>query len=143
MPRGRCRPGHGRRHLRPAQARPDVRATRRAVGRGAGLALLAAEVAAYYLIPRLYHPHAARRGQGRRPGGSLPRQPRHPANRPVAALYAHTVVIRLAAIEDCWVQFTTVGGGYRLQSYVADGTSKAWSFPTPWPCGWVIAASCA
>jgi Domain of unknown function (DUF4115) len=38
------------------------------------------------------------------------------------------VVIRLMAIEDCWVEFTTPGGGYLFQSCVVGGTSKDWSF---------------
>lgn len=35
----------------------------------------------------------------------------------VSAPYAHEVVIRLTAIEDCWVEFTTPGG-YLFQSHV-------------------------
>ncbi len=43
------------------------------------------------------------------------------------------MAVRLVAIEDCWVEFTTPGGrylfqSYLFQSYVAGGTSKAWSF---------------
>ncbi len=46
-------------------------------------------------------------------------------------LYAHEVVIRLTAIEDCWVEFTTPGGVYLSQSYVVAGTSKTWTFGYP------------
>jgi len=41
-----------------------------------------------------------------------------------ASPYAHRIVIHLAAAEDCWVEFTTPGGGYLSQSIVAGGTSK-------------------
>jgi cytoskeletal protein RodZ len=54
----------------------------------------------------------------------------HPAAKPtpVVAPYAHSVVVQLAAIEDCWVEFTTPGGGYLFQDYVAGGTSQTWTF---------------
>jgi uncharacterized protein DUF4115 len=38
------------------------------------------------------------------------------------------VVIRLAVVEDCWVEFTTPGGRYLSQSIVAGGTSQRWVF---------------
>jgi cytoskeletal protein RodZ len=47
---------------------------------------------------------------------------------PSSAPSAHEVVIRLAATEDCWVEFTTASGGYLLQSYVSAGTSRRWTF---------------
>ncbi|HEY1345376.1 MAG TPA: RodZ domain-containing protein [Streptosporangiaceae bacterium] len=40
----------------------------------------------------------------------------------------HTVVIRLTAIEDCWVEFTTPAGGYLSQDYVTGGSSMTWTF---------------
>lgn len=46
----------------------------------------------------------------------------------VAYPYAREVVIHLTAIQDCWVEFTTPGGGYLFQSYVVGGTSKTWTF---------------
>lgn len=45
-----------------------------------------------------------------------------------ASRYAHEVVIRLAAGQDCWVEFTTLGGRYPSQSIIAGGTSKRWVF---------------
>jgi cytoskeletal protein RodZ len=40
----------------------------------------------------------------------------------------HTVVIRLTAIEDCWVEFTKPSGQYLSQDYVVGGSSKTWTF---------------
>jgi cytoskeletal protein RodZ len=40
----------------------------------------------------------------------------------------HTVVIRLTAIEDCWVGFTTPAGAYLSQDYVVGGSTKTWTF---------------
>jgi hypothetical protein len=98
-----------------------------------GLALVAAVGFLAYLYacgsPR---PPAARPAAGTGPAvhhharasSPLPAAAVNPASGP----YAHTVVIRLAAIQDCWVEFTNPGGGYLFQSYVVGGTSKAWSF---------------
>ena len=41
---------------------------------------------------------------------------------------SHTVVVRLTAIEDCWVEFTTPGGVYLSQDYVVGGSTKTWTF---------------
>jgi hypothetical protein len=38
------------------------------------------------------------------------------------------VVIRLTAIEDCWVQFTRPNGAYLSQAYVYAGSTKTWTF---------------
>jgi Domain of unknown function (DUF4115) len=38
------------------------------------------------------------------------------------------VVIRLTAIADCWVEFTTSTGPYLSQAYVVGGTTKTWIF---------------
>lgn len=51
-----------------------------------------------------------------------------PTPNPSSAPSAHLVVVKLRAIEDCWVEFTTASGGYLFQSYVAAGTSKEWTF---------------
>ena len=48
--------------------------------------------------------------------------------RPSSAPTAYEVVVRLTAIEDCWVEFTTASGGYLLQAYVSAGTSRRWTF---------------
>jgi cytoskeletal protein RodZ len=41
---------------------------------------------------------------------------------------SHDVVIRLTAIEDCWVEFTSSGGQYLSQAYVVGGSTKTWTF---------------
>jgi cytoskeletal protein RodZ len=98
-----------------------------------GLAVLAAAgVVAYQVAPGLHHPHAARPA-----ARAVPAVHRHASHvshaKPPApvAPYARTVVIDLTAIEDCWVEFTTAGGGYLFQSYVVGGTSKTWTFSYP------------
>jgi hypothetical protein len=59
--------------------------------------------------------------------------PGHPSAAPTAAAqpYAHEVVIRLTAVEDCWVEFTTPAGGYVTEAYVVAGASKSWTFGYP------------
>ena len=47
---------------------------------------------------------------------------------PTPTHVSHTVVIRLTAIEDCWVEFTTPAGGYLSQDYVVGGSTKTWTF---------------
>ena len=47
---------------------------------------------------------------------------------PTPTHVSHTVVIRLTAIEDCWVEFTTPAGGYLSQDYVTGGSSMTWKF---------------
>jgi hypothetical protein len=37
-------------------------------------------------------------------------------------------VIKLTAIEDCWVGFTKPNGTYLSQDYVVGGTTKTWTF---------------
>jgi cytoskeletal protein RodZ len=49
-----------------------------------------------------------------------------PSTAPTPA--SRTVVIRLTAIEDCWVEFTTSGGQYLSQAYVVGGSTKTWTF---------------
>jgi cytoskeletal protein RodZ len=53
--------------------------------------------------------------------------PPTPAASP-AAPHRHRVVIRLTAIQDCWVEFTKPDGTYLVQAYVSGGTSKTWTF---------------
>jgi hypothetical protein len=57
--------------------------------------------------------------------------PSAPAIRPVENPYAHEVVIHLAAVEDCWVEFTTPVGAYLSQTNVLAGESKSWTFRYP------------
>ena len=47
---------------------------------------------------------------------------------PTPTHVSHTVVIRLTAIEDCWVEFTTPDGAYLSQDYVTGGSSMTWTF---------------
>jgi cytoskeletal protein RodZ len=47
---------------------------------------------------------------------------------PTPTHVSHTVVIRLTAIEDCWVEFTTPAGTYLSQDYVVGGSSMTWTF---------------
>lgn len=47
---------------------------------------------------------------------------------PTPTHVSNTVVIRLTAIEDCWVGFTTPSGAYLSQDLVIGGSSKTWRF---------------
>jgi len=94
-----------------------------------GLALAAVLAVAGYRVLAGSH-HAP--GAPRAPVAGL-RQPTHhrtghTAPPLAASRYAHEVVIRLVAVQDCWVEFTTPGGRYLSQSIVAGGTSKRWVF---------------
>ena len=60
-------------------------------------------------------------------------RPVHASSTPSAtpsasATASPNVVISLAAIEDCWVEFTKPDGVFLLQAYVVGGTSKTWTF---------------
>ena len=100
-----------------------------------GLALvIVAGVAAYHVISSTRHAPGAAPAAAARTGAAAHRHAGHPRPHlapkpgPVAGPYAHSVVIQLAAIEDCWVEFTSPGGGYLFQAYVVGGTSKTWTF---------------
>ena len=95
-----------------------------------GLALAAAlSLAAYHAISGPRHPAALPTA---RPGPATHRHTGRataiPTGAPASAPYARTVVIRLTATGDCWIEFTTPGGRYLSQAYVTGGTSKTWSF---------------
>jgi len=78
-----------------------------------------------------YHFVSARHATGGAGGATagLHRALNHPRHgRPAPDPYAHEVVIQLAAIEDCWVEFTTPDGAELFQSYVVAGASKRWTF---------------
>jgi cytoskeletal protein RodZ len=103
-----------------------------------GLALvIVLGFAVYHLISGTRHAPpahpAAAVGAGSATHHGAKHATRHPSQKPASAVqpYAHEVVIRLTAIEDCWVEFTTPGGGYLSQSYVVAGTSKSWTFGYP------------
>src|SRR5262249_39576070 len=99
-----------------------------------GLALVAVlGLVAYYVIAGSHHssaaPAAARAGLHR----AIHRHPHRAAPARTASTraanrYARMVAIRLVAVEDCWVEFTTPVGGYLSQTVVAAGTSRTWIF---------------
>lgn len=100
-----------------------------------GLALVVViGVAAYQIISGTRHAPAANPAAAIGAGSATHHRAKHatlhPSLAPAGAVqpYAHEVVIRLTAIEDCWVEFTTPGGGFVSQSYVIAGTSKSWTF---------------
>ena len=92
---------------------------------------------AYYLISGARHAPPANPtaviGAGSAAHHRATHRTGHPSAAPTAAAqpYAREVVIRLAAIEDCWVEFTTPAGGYLTEAYVSAGTSKSWTFAYP------------
>jgi cytoskeletal protein RodZ len=47
---------------------------------------------------------------------------------PAAPAASQNVVISLAAIQDCWVEFTKPDGRFLSQAYVVGGSSKTWTF---------------
>jgi hypothetical protein len=90
------------------------------------LALVAgAGVASYHVIAGSRHAPGAPAVAAAGPY----RPARHRVMPPAAPRsHARTVVIRLRAIEDCWVEFTTLRGRYLSQSVVTGGTSRRWVF---------------
>jgi transcriptional regulator with XRE-family HTH domain len=56
---------------------------------------------------------------------SKPRAARSASPKPQAQT---GVVVQLAAIEDCWVEFTSPAGQFITQAYVVGGDSKTWTF---------------
>ena len=42
--------------------------------------------------------------------------------------HPRTVVIKLTALQDCWVEFTRPSGKYLSQAYIVGGSSKTWIF---------------
>lgn len=121
--------------VRPIEFRPR----RRRWPGVAALLLAAAAAAAYY---GLGTPHQAPRAAAR--AGTVshrslsPSAPAAAPSTPAAAAataapqpYAQLVAVRLAAVQDCWVEFTTPGGGYLQQAYLTAGTVKTWTFRHP------------
>jgi len=101
-----------------------------------GLALLAVTgVTAYHLLAASHHTTAIHAAAGSGPptashrhGHRTAAAPAPAATTPAPVPYAHTVAIRLRAVEDCWVEFTTPGGRYLFQTVVAGGTAHRWVF---------------
>ncbi len=96
------------------------------------LALAAAlGVAGYEVIPgMLHHGRAATAAAaGHHPAGPAAHRPPAPGATPVPGRHhAGMVTVRLTAIGDCWVEFTTPRGVYLTQVVVAGGTSRRWVF---------------
>jgi helix-turn-helix protein/uncharacterized protein DUF4115 len=120
-----------------APARPVRMHARRRVNWAAVLVLAlvaAVGLVAYHVIAAPRHAPGATTGAAAGLHRAVHRHPRQATPSPAAATspvlnpYAHKVAIRLEAIEDCSVEFTTPGGGYLFQSYVVAGTSKRWTF---------------
>lgn len=44
------------------------------------------------------------------------------------AVAGQQVVVKLTAIQDCWVEFTQPSGAYLTQAYISGGGSKTWQF---------------
>jgi transcriptional regulator with XRE-family HTH domain len=119
-------------------ARPVRIRARHRMHWGAVLALALAAVVvlvAYHLIAAARHAPGAHPAAGaglhragHQHGPRAAPAPAPAATTPARAAYAHIVVIRLTAIGDCWVGFTTPAGEYLSQAYVAAGTSKRWAF---------------
>ena len=66
-------------------------------------------------------------------GGHRPAQHHHAAASahspsPSAPAHPRTVVIKLTALQDCWVEFTRPSGRYLSQAYIVGGSSKTWTF---------------
>ncbi len=73
------------------------------------------------------HPAAAAHTGGR-PTAASAAHSSTPTPAPSPTQTSHTVVVRLTAIEDCWVEFTKPDGTYLSQAYVVGGSTKTWTF---------------
>ena len=51
-----------------------------------------------------------------------------PSPTPPAVHHSHWLVIRLTAIQDCWVGFTKPHGQPLFQAYVVSGSTRTWRF---------------
>ena len=51
-----------------------------------------------------------------------------PSATPASPTASQSVTISLAAIQDCWVEFTRPNGQFLSQAYVVGGNSKTWTF---------------
>jgi hypothetical protein len=86
--------------------------------------LIVLAVAAYLLVAgpgRTHGGTGAAAGHHSRPtaSASVPPASPHPAS---------GLVVRLTAIQNCWIEFTTPGGGYLFQSDLMAGTARTWTF---------------
>jgi cytoskeletal protein RodZ len=63
--------------------------------------------------------------------GTHPKASTSPASTPspaAATQHSHRLVIRLTAIQDCWVEFTKPHGQLLFQTYVTGGSTRTWHF---------------
>jgi cytoskeletal protein RodZ len=62
--------------------------------------------------------------------GTHPTSSRSPSSKPspTPAAHSHRLVIRLTAIQDCWVEFTKPRGQLLFQTYVLSGSTRTWHF---------------
>ena len=51
-----------------------------------------------------------------------------PSPTPPPVHHSHKLVIRLTAIQDCWVEFTNPHGQTLFQAYVVSGSTRTWRF---------------
>ena len=75
-----------------------------------------------------HHAAAASQTSSSHPAAPAATHTATPTPTPTPTHVSHTVVIRLTAIEDCWVGFTTPSGTYLSQDYVVGGSTKTWTF---------------
>jgi cytoskeletal protein RodZ len=64
-------------------------------------------------------------------GGTHPKASKSPASSPSptpAPVHHRRLVIRLTAVQDCWVQFTKPHGQFLFQVYVLSGSTRTWHF---------------
>jgi hypothetical protein len=127
------RPAGPSRPVIPGGLDPPGRRHRLAWAVALALVLVAAlGFVAYRVIPGSGHrPSAAAGAAARVHRPAHHHRPAPSAAAPAPGPYAHRVAIRLRAIEDCWVEFTTPGGGLLSDSIVVAGTSKGWTFRHP------------
>jgi len=95
------------------------------------LAVVLAAIAGVLAIAAYHQAHGSRPG-GRGPAAATSSRAHHrhrpPAASPAPSPPAPLTDIRLAAVQDCWVEFTTPAGRYLFQAYVTGGTSRNWTF---------------
>ena len=98
--------------------------------------VLVLAVIAGYGIYRVVDSTTAHSARTQASSGQVPRaRSTHPAvaastppATPAAPVVNPNVVVRLTAIQDCWVEFTKPDGRFLAQAYVVGGSSKTWTF---------------
>jgi len=86
----------------------------------------------YRAVAAVASPHhpaaAAQTGARQSPAAAAHSASPTPTPTPSPTQASHTVVIRLTAIEDCWVGFNKPDGTYLSQDYIVAGSTKTWTF---------------